>query len=176
MIIVIFRKYRKSNFSIKRQAIMTPAIRLLKKQKIAHSIHEYDHDSQHTNFGLEASEKLDLPPEVVFKTLLVTDGKVYFVAVLPVCHLLNLKKMAIAVGVKKLTMAQPGDAERLTGYIVGGISPIGQKKRLTTVMHSSAKMLDKMYVSGGRRGLDIGINPSDLIGILKAQVLELVGD
>ncbi|STZ08939.1 Cys-tRNA(Pro)/Cys-tRNA(Cys) deacylase ybaK [Moraxella caprae] len=106
---------------------MTPAIRLLKKQKIAHSIHEYDHDPNNTNFGLEASQKLGLSPDEVFKTLLVTDGKAYFVAILPVCHLLNLKKMATAVGVKKLIMANPSDAERLTGYIVGGISPIGRK-------------------------------------------------
>lgn len=81
---------------------MTPAIRLLQKQKIAHSIHEYDHDPDNTNFGLEASKKLGLSPDTVFKTLLVTDGKAYFVAILPVCHLLNLKKMATAVGVKSL--------------------------------------------------------------------------
>ena len=155
---------------------MTPAIRLLKKQKIAHSVHEYDHDPNNTNFGLEASEKLGLSPDTVFKTLLVTDGKAYFVAILPVCHLLNLKKMANAVGVKKLVMANPSDAERLTGYIVGGISPIGQKKRLKTVIHSSAQNLDKMYVSGGKRGLDIGIAPDELVGVLTAQFCDIIDE
>lgn len=153
---------------------MTPAIRLLQKQKIAHSIHEYDHDPDNTNFGLEASKKLGLSPDSVFKTLLVTDGKAYFVAILPVCHLLNLKKMAMAVGVKKLVMANPADAERLTGYIVGGISPIGQKKHLTTVIHSSAQTLDKMYASGGKRGLDIGVAPHDLANLLTAQFFDIV--
>ena len=155
---------------------MTPAIRLLQKQKIAHSIHEYDHDPDNTNFGLEASEKLGLSPDTVFKTLLVTDGKAYFVAILPVCHLLNLKKMATAVGVKKLMMANPSDAERLTGYIVGGISPIGQKKRLTTVIHSSAQTLDKMYVSGGKRALDTGVAPNDLANLLTAQFFDIIDD
>ena len=155
---------------------MTPAIRLLKKQKIAHSVHEYDHDPNNSNFGLEASEKLGLSPDTVFKTLLVTDGKAYFVAILPVCHLLNLKKMANAVGVKKLVMANPSDAERLTGYIVGGISPIGQKKRLKTVIHSSAQNLDKMYVSGGKRGLDIGIAPDELAGVLTAQFCDIIDE
>ena len=155
---------------------MAPAIRLLKKQKFAHSVHEYDHDPNNTNFGLEASEKLGLSPDTVFKTLLVTDGKAYFVAILPVCHLLNLKKMANAVGVKKLVMANPSDAERLTGYIVGGISPIGQKKRLKTVIHSSAQNLDKMYVSGGKRGLDIGIAPDELAGVLTAQFCDIIDE
>lgn len=153
---------------------MTPAIRLLQKQKIAHSVHEYHHDPDNTNFGLEASKKLGLSPDSVFKTLLVTDGKAYFVAILPVCHLLNLKKMAMAVGVKKLVMANPADAERLTGYIVGGISPIGQKKHLTTVIHSSAQTLDKMYASGGKRGLDIGVAPHDLANLLTAQFFDIV--
>lgn len=153
---------------------MTPAIRLLQKQKIAHSVHEYHHDPDNTNFGLEASKKLGLSPDSVFKTLLVTDGKAYFVAILPVCHLLNLKKMATAVGVKKLVMANPADAERLTGYIVGGISPIGQKKHLTTVIHSSAQTLDKMYASGGKRGLDIGVAPHDLANLLTAQFFDIV--
>lgn len=153
---------------------MTPAIRLLQKQKIAHSVHEYHHDPDNTNFGLEASKKLGLSPDSVFKTLLVTDGKAYFVAILPVCHLLNLKKMATAVGAKKLVMANPANAERLTGYIVGGISPIGQKKHLTTVIHSSAQTLDKMYASGGKRGLDIGVAPHDLANLLTAQFFDII--
>ncbi|OOR91542.1 aminoacyl-tRNA deacylase [Moraxella caviae] len=153
---------------------MTPAIKLLQKQKIAHTVHEYDHDPANTNFGQEAVEKLGLFAHEVFKTLLATDGRAYFVAILPVDCRLNLKKLAAAMGVKKLQMANPADAERITGYIVGGISPLAQKKRLKTVIHDNAKTLDKMYVSGGRRGLDIGLNPDDLAGVLSAVFADVV--
>ncbi len=128
---------------------MTPATKLLKANKIDFSIHEYEHDANAKSFGLEAAEKLNLRVEEVFKTLLVTDEKNYFVAILPVHHQLNLKKVAQAVGAKKLKMSDPKDAERLTGYLVGGISPVGQKKRLKTVIDQSAQQLEKLYVSGG---------------------------
>lgn len=155
---------------------MTPAIRLLKKQNIAHSVHEYEHDPNNSNFGLEACEKLGLSADEVFKTLLTTDSKQYFVAILPVQNMLNLKKMASAVGVKKLSMANPNDAERITGYIVGGISPIAQKRRLKTAIHTNAEQLDKMYVSGGRRGLDVGLAPDDLAQLLSAGFVDIVDD
>ncbi|MDO4700397.1 MAG: Cys-tRNA(Pro) deacylase [Moraxella sp.] len=155
---------------------MTPAIRLLKKQNIAHSVHEYEHDPSNSNFGLEACEKLGLSADEVFKTLLTTDSKQYFVAILPVQNTLNLKKMASVVGVKKLSMANPNDAERITGYIVGGISPIAQKRRLKTVIHTNAEQLDKMYVSGGRRGLDVGLAPDDLAQLLPAGFVDIVDD
>lgn len=153
---------------------MTPAINLLKKQKIAHSIHEYEHDPSRHDFGLEAAEALGLSVDEVFKTLLVTDGATHFVAILPVNHKLNLKKVAAAVGVKKLQMAEPKDAERITGYIVGGISPIAQKKRLKTVLDISAKQFNKIYISGGRRGCDIGIHPDDLVQALSATVADVL--
>ncbi len=153
---------------------MTPAINLLKKQKIPHSVHEYEHDATRHDFGLEAAEALRLSVDEVFKTLLVTDGAAYFVAILPVNHKLNLKKVATAFKVKKLQMADPKAAERLTGYIVGGISPIAQKKRLKTVIHSSATVFDKIYVSGGRRGCDIGIAPDDLAGVLSATFCDVI--
>lgn len=153
---------------------MTPACKLLKSQKIEYSIHEYEHDANAKSFGLEAAEKLELAVEEVFKTLLVTDEKQYFVAVLPVNHQLNLKKVASAFGCKKLQMADPKQAERLTGYLVGGISPVGQKKRLKTVIDASAEQLNKIYVSGGKRGLDIGLKPADLAKVLDAQFVEVL--
>ena len=153
---------------------MTPACKLLKANKIEYSIHEYEHDANAKSFGLEAAEKLNLRVEEVFKTLLVTDEKNYFVAILPVHHQLNLKKVAQAVGAKKLKMSDPKDAERLTGYLVGGISPVGQKKRLKTVIDQSAVQLEKLYVSGGKRGLDIGLKPQDLAKVLSATFADVL--
>ncbi|WP_343597223.1 Cys-tRNA(Pro) deacylase [Acinetobacter sp.] len=155
---------------------MTPACRLLKSKKIEFSVHEYEHDPQAKSFGLEAAEKLNLDVAEVFKTLLVTDDKNHYVAILPVQHQLNLKKVAAALGCKKLHMADPKDAERLTGYLVGGISPLGQKKRLKTVVDRTAQSLTKMYVSGGKRGLDIGLNPNDLAQILDAKFADVVDE
>lgn len=153
---------------------MTPACKILQKSKIEFSMHEYQHDPNVKNFGLEAAEKLSLSVHEVFKTLLVTDEKNYYVAVLPVNCQLNLKKVAAVFKCKKLHMADPKDAERLTGYIVGGISPFGQKKRLLTVVDQQAVQLDKIYVSGGKRGFDIGVAPAALQTVLNAQFADVI--
>ncbi|MGB0782210.1 MAG: Cys-tRNA(Pro) deacylase [Marinomonas sp.] len=155
---------------------MTPAINQLKKSKIAFSIHEYEHDRDCTNFGEEAAQKLNLDPACVFKTLLVSDDKQVFVAIVPVTGTLNLKRAASALGVKKLHMADTKQAERLTGYLVGGISPIGQKKSLVTCIDQSAHHFDKIYVSGGQRGLDIGLAPADLSLACRNAVFADIGD
>lgn len=156
------------------EIIMTPACKFLKNKKIDYSVHEYDHDPNAESFGLEAAQKLGLSVHEVFKTLLVTDDINYFVTILPVDHQLNLKKAANAFSCKKLKMADPKVAERLTGYLVGGISPIAQKKRLKTVIHQSASSLKKVYVSGGKRGLDIGLDPQSLAQVLDAQFKDIV--
>ena len=145
----------------------TPATRALAAAGVAYTEHPYEHDPAAPSYGLEAAEVLGVPPERVFKTLLAqTDlprdhGLV--VGVVPVAGQLDLKALAAAVGAKKATMADPALAERTTGYVVGGISPIGQKRSLTTVLDASALGHDTVFVSGGRRGLDLEIAPEDLV-------------
>lgn len=155
---------------------MTPAVKLLQRQKIPHQTHSYEHDPGSAGYGLEAAEKLALPPERVFKTLLVSDGSAtgLRVALVPVHGSLDLKKLAQACRVKKLAMAEPRVAERLTGYQVGGISPLGQKRLFPTVIDSSSTGFPTIYVSGGRRGLEIELAPDDLSGLLKAQYADIV--
>ena len=129
---------------------------------MAHRLHEYDHDPSAPAFGLEAAEKLGIDPARVFKTLVVdVDGRLA-VAVVPVAERLDLKAMAAAVGGKRAAMADGAAAERVTGYVVGGISPLGQRKRLPTVLDASMDQHDQILVSAGRRGLDIEIAPDDL--------------
>ncbi|MBJ7536361.1 Cys-tRNA(Pro) deacylase [Marinomonas transparens] len=155
---------------------MTPAINLLKKKKIEFTIHQYEHDPHCTNFGEEAAQKLGLDATSVFKTLLVSDDKNFFVAIVPVTGTLNLKQAANAFGVKKLRMAEPKEAERLTGYLVGGISPVGQKKSLVTCIDASAQSQQKIYVSGGKRGLDIGLAPNDLSLVCRNAAFAPIGE
>lgn len=146
----------------------TPATVALTRAGIVFQGRTYEHDPSATNFGAEAAEALGVEPERVFKTLLVSADGQWAVGIVPVVAQLDLKAMAVAIGVKKVTMADPADAERLTGYVVGGISPIGQKKRLTTVLDESAFAYPSILVSGGRRGFDIGLTPADLIRVTGA--------
>lgn len=146
----------------------TPATVALTKAGLSFSTHAYEHDPAAKSYGLEAAEALGLAPEQVFKTLLVeVDGKLA-VGVVPVDRQLDLKAVAAALKGKKATMADPAAAERTTGYVVGGISPIGQKRALPTVIDSTATEHETVYVSGGRRGLDLGLAPADLISITAA--------
>ena len=146
---------------------MTPAINLLKKNKCSFKIHKYEHDPLCTNFGKEAVEKLGLDEKQVFKTLLVEiDSKELVVAIIPVSNQLNLKAVANTFNSKKAQMAEKQKAQKVTGYLLGGISPFGQKKRLKMVLDSSAKDFDTIFVSGGKRGLDIEVKIDDLIKIL----------
>jgi Cys-tRNA(Pro)/Cys-tRNA(Cys) deacylase len=154
---------------------MTPAIKVLQKSKIHFTQHEYDHDPKAESYGLEAAEKLGVEPKLVFKTLVVqVDAKDYAVAVIPVEHLLNLKLIAKAFGGKKAAMGQIGDVERITGYVVGGVSPLGQKKRLKTFLDESAQKLSTIYVSAGKRGMDIALSPSDLLVATGGQFAPLI--
>ncbi len=148
---------------------MTPAINTLKKHKTPHTIHEYEHDSNAQSYGDEAVEKLGVSASQVFKTLVVTiDSKELAVAVVPMTSMLSLKLLAKALGGKKAAMADKGLAEKTTGYVFGGVSPLGQKRRLKTVINSSAKELNTMYVSAGRRGLEISLAPADLQTLTQA--------
>ena len=142
----------------------TTATVALERAKIPFALHEYVHDPRADSFGLEASAALGVPPERMFKTLVATvDGGALAVGVVPVHRQLDLKALAAAVGGKKAVMAEVAAAERATGYVAGGISPVGQKKRLPVVIDSSALELPTMFCSAGRRGLEIEVTPGDLI-------------
>ena len=146
----------------------TPALVALQRAGIAHTVHAYEHDPTRQNYGLEAAEALALPPASVFKTLLADVDGAPVVAIVPVTGMLDLKALASARGAKRARMLDPSDAERLTGYVVGGISPLGQRTALPTVIDSSAADHSVIYVSGGRRGLDIAVAPGDLVSLVGA--------
>lgn len=148
---------------------MTPAIKALERERIAFSLHEYAHDPRAESYGLEAAEALGIDSASVYKTLLAQlDGKELVVAIVPVENSLNLKSLAKAARSKRAEMADPNDAQRSTGYVLGGISPFGQKKRLRTFVDESVLDLSHVHVSGGRRGLEIEIKPADLVAATRA--------
>lgn len=151
---------------------MTPAILFLEKQKAAFSLHQYDCTAQ-DDFGAHAAEQLRVPPGQVFKTLLTEGEQGAVVALVPSSGKVNLKRLAKAAGVKKLDMMPPAKAERLTGYKVGGISPFAQKKRLTTVLDASAADYPYVLVSGGKRGLSVGLDAEAIIALLQARMADI---
>lgn len=154
----------------------TPATVALTRAQIAFTVHTYDHDPSAPSYGAEAATALGLEPARVFKTLLAdVDGQL-IVAVVPVSGMLDLKALAAAVGGKRAQMADPGVAQRATGYVVGGISPVGSRRQLQTVVDASALAWATVFVSGGRRGLDIELAAADLVQLTSASVAAIGRD
>lgn len=159
----------------------TPAIAALEAAGIAHRVHKYTHDRRHTDYGAEAvavmSERLGVVPGQIFKTLVVDLGdRKLGVAVLPVPQQLSLKAAAKAFGVPKVAMAQAAQVTRATGYVLGGVSPVGQKTALPTVVDASAGGHDRVLTSAGKRGLEIELAPADLIAVTGARVAPIAVD
>jgi Cys-tRNA(Pro)/Cys-tRNA(Cys) deacylase len=153
---------------------MTPAINLLRKLAITHRVLTYAHDAGTTAYGDEAVHQLGLDPAQVFKTLLAsTEKHELLVAIVPVSGTLDLKALADAAGCRKCEMADVAVAQRATGYLVGGISPLGQKKKHRTFVDASAQALPTMHVSAGRRGLEVALAPGDLVALTEGQVAHI---
>ncbi|MHA7270535.1 Cys-tRNA(Pro) deacylase [Arthrobacter sp. HLT1-20] len=151
----------------------TPATLALTAAGVPFTAHSYAHDPANTSYGMEAAEVLGVPPERVFKTLMADVAGTLMVAIVPVNGMLDLKALAQAVGHKKATMADPAAAQRRTGYVLGGISPLGQRQQSPTVLDESALLSESIYVSGGRRGFDVELSPTDLISLTKATTAKI---
>ena len=153
---------------------MTPAVDAARQAGVAYRLLEYGHDPAAESFGREAAEALAVDAAAVFKTLIasLSSGDLV-VAVIPVVTRLDLKALAAAAGAKKAIMADPKAAERATGYVIGGISPLGQRRRLPTVVDESALTHLQIYVSGGRRGLEIALQPRDLVTLTDANLARI---
>ncbi len=148
---------------------MTPAIQLLQKKRVKFQIHQYDHDPNWGAYGEEAAVKMGIDPERVYKTLVVElAGKNLVVAIIPVTRSLDLKAVAKICCVKKAKMAEKALVEKITGYIVGGVSPLAQKKKLKTIINSCAGDFESICISGGKRGLDIELSPQSLVQLTHA--------
>lgn len=149
----------------RKQAAATPALTAVSRAGVAHQVHSYDHDPAHPSYGAEAAQALGVDPARVFKTLVATvDGRL-ILGVVPVAGSLDLKALAAAVGGRRAAMADPADAQRATGYVLGGISPIGGRTRLPLVLDDSAVGWETVLVSAGRRGLEVELAPADLLAL-----------
>lgn len=154
---------------------MTPAIKFAQTQKLTYTLHQYEHDPAHASFGLEAAEKLAIDPARIFKTLLVSlSDQRLAVAILPVDQQLSMKRIAATMGAKKAEMANPNVIQSATGYVLGGVSPLGQIKRLPTALDESSLKHATLFVSAGKRGLELELRPQDLISACNATVARLV--
>lgn len=154
----------------------TPATALLTKQKVTYTVHSYRHDPAAQSYGLEAVEALGLPDAGrVFKTLVAEVDGALTVGVVPVTGQLDLKALAAAVGGKRARMAEPAAAQRATGYVLGGISPLGHRSRLPVVVDASALTWPTLYCSAGRRGLEVELAAEDLVRLTKATVAPIAG-
>ena len=154
---------------------MTPAIVALTKAGIEHVVHSYEHDPS-AAFGIEAANKLEIAPERVFKTLIVSTGGGFAVAVIPVSTSLNFKLVAAELSSKRVVMADSSAAERVTGYLIGGISPIKQKKKLRTLIDVSAQDFETVFISAGRRGLEIELSAESLLEVTDAIFCDLTAE
>ena len=153
---------------------MTPGINAARKNNIVHRVHEYSHHESSESYGSEAAKKMGVPEERVYKTLVVSlDNNELAVGVIPVSSMLSMKFIARSVGAKKASMANKLDVERSTGYVLGGVSPLGQKKTLKTIIDSSVEKHATVYVSAGRRGLEIELSPNDLKKLSNGVLAEL---
>lgn len=153
----------------------TPAVRLAQQRGIAFELHSYEHDPSSPSYGLEAAAALGVDPARVFKTLLADVDASAVVAIVPVTGTLDLKALAAACGAKRARMLEPEHAQRITGYVVGGISPLGQRSTIPTVLDSSATQHPTIYVSAGRRGLDMELAPQDLQDATSATLASIAG-
>lgn len=151
----------------------TPATVALRRAGVAFTLHEYGHVAGTVRYGEEAVAALGVEPTRVFKTLVARVDEGLAVGILPVPSTLNLKALAAALGGKRGVLAEPGEAARVTGYVVGGISPVGQRRRLPTVLDRSITAFDTVYVSAGRRGLQVELDPADLVRVTGGLLAEL---
>lgn len=147
----------------------TPATKTLDQAKISYTTHPYKHDARAESYGEEAAAQLGIDARQIFKTLIASVDSALVCAVVPVAGRLDLKALAAAVGGRKAELAEPARAQRATGYVLGGISPLGQRSRIPVVIDSSALDWETMYVSAGKRGLQLGLAPADLIAAASAQ-------
>ncbi len=148
--------------------MITPAQNFLKKNKITFKEYEYECKVDH-DFGHHAAAELGIDPHRIFKTILLKHDKTYVTAVTPVNAMISLKNAARIMGLKALEVTDPAEATRITGYVIGGVSPFGQKRRTLILLAENALQYDEILVSGGRRGLSVGVNPKDLVRVMNAK-------